>query len=781
MKKILIGAHRGAMCHAPENTLAAFEKAMELGTYRIELDVHGTRDGHIIVMHDATVDRTTDGSGSVAEMTLARLQELEAGETERVPLFSEVLAAVRGRCKLLVEIKAEGIAHDVVKVIAAAEMVDECTISSFDEEALRHVQALSPRVATGYFLTDAARFDAEEAVRALGVSMVIVPPGSATTGERVAAAKRCGLHVRCGLRDDLSYEETNTIFRSLADMGVDEIACGRPDWMGRMAEEYDKGAGAIVISDLDKRVSGELIAGEDHNLWSAIPYEAEGFVGVMLGYREGTYPAPVTVKLGVTGPYRIWVGMYSFIQRSRIRVRLSGDRCCREIRPPEELERISLPVLHEVFWKEADLTGQDLILEGAYRSELYPGALAYLRLEPIEQIHVEEPIVRHPLAITEDGYGIFGRLPHTRPDDLLESFETIPDGSCMRMLLWGCGNGDVCNYPTRVGTYQPSAPGACLSYFYNTLYDNRKLWQDRGWDSLELVGEYARSRGWEFQVYLRVEALWAQYPFERIRSQFFLDHPEYHCLDRTGQRVARLSYAHPEVQEHILRLVREISEYNPDGVCLAFVRGVPLVLYEPIMVEGFRAAYGVDPRELDESDVRWWEYQGKVITSFLRQVKGALKLDQHLSAILPGNEVDCRRWGLDVASWVNEGIVDDLFPVGQRFTQEDVHVDSPEDLDFEYFQQLTGRGRTRLMPMLYPWNAFQSEYAGWRQRMFSFLDRGADGYAVWDGTDHLARIGDIGYEARTADPAPPRDETRSVKLLSMDGYRFDRYHHFEVV
>ena len=114
-----------------------------------------------------------------------------------------------------------------------------------------------------------------------------------------------------------------------------------------------------------------------------------------------------------------------------------------------------------------------------------------------------------------------------------------------------------------------------------------------------------------------MEAFYAQYPFDRIRSKFFLDHPEYHCFDREGQRVGRLSYAYPEVQEHILSLISEIADYDPDGVCLAFIRGVPLVLYEPIMVEAFREKHRIDPRALDESDARWLEYQAEVITPFL--------------------------------------------------------------------------------------------------------------------------------------------------------------------
>ena len=78
MSTLRIGAHRGAMVYAPENTLAAFERAIEQGTYRVEFDLRRTRDGHLVVIHDATVERTTNGSGLVAEMDLAELQKLSS-------------------------------------------------------------------------------------------------------------------------------------------------------------------------------------------------------------------------------------------------------------------------------------------------------------------------------------------------------------------------------------------------------------------------------------------------------------------------------------------------------------------------------------------------------------------------------------------------------------------------------------------------------------------------------------------------------------------------------
>jgi glycerophosphoryl diester phosphodiesterase len=237
MRRILIGAHRGAMGYEPENTLAAFEKAIEQGTYRIECDVRQTRDGHLVMMHDATVDRTTDGSGPVAELTLARMRELKAGGKEPVPTLAETLRCARGRCLLLVEIKPPGIADDVVRVIRAEGMVESCTLSAFDEPSLLRAKELEPGLATAYFLIHPKPFQAREVVDRLGVSMLI-GWREAISKEILADARASGLHVRCGFGDAMTYEESAALFRELVEMGADEISCGRPDWIARMIREH---------------------------------------------------------------------------------------------------------------------------------------------------------------------------------------------------------------------------------------------------------------------------------------------------------------------------------------------------------------------------------------------------------------------------------------------------------------------------------------------------------------------------------------------------------------
>ncbi|MCC2672218.1 MAG: glpQ [Armatimonadetes bacterium] len=235
-KEIYVGAHRGAMGYAPENTLQAFEIAIAQGTYRIELDVRRTRDGEIVVMHDATVDRTTNGTGAVAELDLAAVRRLCAGGDQPVPTLSEVLRCARGRCKLLVEIKPPGIADVVVEVIRREGMLPDCTISAFDEPTLLRVKELEPELATAYFQIRPQPFSAREVVDRLGVGMLI-GWRPAIDRELLADAHAAGLHVRCGFGDQMSYEETEALFRELVDLGTDEISCGRPDWIVRMIRD----------------------------------------------------------------------------------------------------------------------------------------------------------------------------------------------------------------------------------------------------------------------------------------------------------------------------------------------------------------------------------------------------------------------------------------------------------------------------------------------------------------------------------------------------------------
>ncbi|MFJ1530565.1 glycerophosphodiester phosphodiesterase [Streptomyces mirabilis] len=145
MNFLTIG-HRGVMGVEPENTLRSFIAAQQAGLDLIELDLHLSKDGALVVMHDADVDRTTDGSGPIAEMTLAELRALDAGHGERVPVFEEVLDVVRA--PLQAEIKDTAAARALAEVMHRRDLVGRVEVSSFHDEAIAEITRLVPGVRT---------------------------------------------------------------------------------------------------------------------------------------------------------------------------------------------------------------------------------------------------------------------------------------------------------------------------------------------------------------------------------------------------------------------------------------------------------------------------------------------------------------------------------------------------------------------------------------------------------------------------------------------------------
>lgn len=158
----LVFGHRGARAYAPMNTLPAFALAADQGAHGIELDVHRSKDGYPVIVHDFTVDETTSGSGRVCDMTLSELKALDAGSWfgpqfagVQVPTLDEVFAAVGKRLLVNVEIKAETAESDGVEAVVAAciqrhSMQQRVLVSSFSPPALVRFRELLPDVPLGY-------------------------------------------------------------------------------------------------------------------------------------------------------------------------------------------------------------------------------------------------------------------------------------------------------------------------------------------------------------------------------------------------------------------------------------------------------------------------------------------------------------------------------------------------------------------------------------------------------------------------------------------------------
>ncbi|MBO4252893.1 glycerophosphodiester phosphodiesterase [Streptomyces griseorubiginosus] len=168
MNFLTIG-HRGVMGVEPENTLRSFVAAQQAGLDVIELDLHLSKDGALVVMHDSDVDRTTDGTGAIADKTLEELRALDAGRGERVPVFEEVLDAVQA--PLQAEIKDVQAARALAEVMLDRDLVPRVEVSSFHDEAVAEIARLVPGVRTALV---GSRFGTDIVERAVEVGAATV-------------------------------------------------------------------------------------------------------------------------------------------------------------------------------------------------------------------------------------------------------------------------------------------------------------------------------------------------------------------------------------------------------------------------------------------------------------------------------------------------------------------------------------------------------------------------------------------------------------------------------
>ena len=234
----LIIAHRGDSAHRPENTLASFAGALELGLQLVELDVQLTRDGHVVVLHDPTVDRTTDGSGDVGGLTLAELRRLSAGYPahfgaahagERVPTLAEALALLRGRGRVMIEIKRDSVGEDPLGGIEArtlaevrkAGMEREVALLSFDRRALLRCLEQAPDITRGHLFYRATIEEVIEGARAVA-STLVLPEKGMLSDAFCALARDAGLMLATWVVDDV--EE----LRQLERFDLYGVASNRP-------------------------------------------------------------------------------------------------------------------------------------------------------------------------------------------------------------------------------------------------------------------------------------------------------------------------------------------------------------------------------------------------------------------------------------------------------------------------------------------------------------------------------------------------------------------------
>jgi glycerophosphoryl diester phosphodiesterase len=229
-------AHRGASREAPGNTLAAFRLAAQMGADAIELDVHLSADGVPVVIHDFSVDRTTNGTGKVSALTLGQMRQLDvvsafhpAFAGERIPSLAEVLQAVDERLLLNIELKGlsyrdSGLARAVIGVVSAAAIGDRCLLSSFNPFLLRRAKQLAPEIPVGLLYSP----DLPLPLRRVWAGPFVKhearhPQHTMVDHHYLGWARRRGYRVNTWTVDDRAE------MRRLIRLGVDGVITNRPD------------------------------------------------------------------------------------------------------------------------------------------------------------------------------------------------------------------------------------------------------------------------------------------------------------------------------------------------------------------------------------------------------------------------------------------------------------------------------------------------------------------------------------------------------------------------
>jgi glycerophosphoryl diester phosphodiesterase len=237
--KFMISAHRGASGWAPENTLAAFKKAIEMKSDYSELDVHLSKDGQVVLMHDDSLRRTTGTRAAVWDLTLADLKHLDAGswfapefKGEPIPTLTEVIRLVKGKMKLNIEIKISrtepDIAQKVIDIVRAEKFTQDVMITSFDKATVEQVLQLAPELPVGFIFNEKNTVDVFA-----GAWPILSSKYTLVDAEFVKKARMAGKKIHAWTVND------EATMSKLVDLRIDGIITNYPDRLVNVLQSHN--------------------------------------------------------------------------------------------------------------------------------------------------------------------------------------------------------------------------------------------------------------------------------------------------------------------------------------------------------------------------------------------------------------------------------------------------------------------------------------------------------------------------------------------------------------
>ena len=497
----------------------------------------------------------------------------------------------------------------------------------------------------------------------------------------------------------------------------------------------------IIISDMTIATPPEALSKtRKKNHWQLIDYIATSLNGTMLGAASLLDAPDVTLPLGLKGWYAIHIGFWNphhaYDSDFKLKLKLTGDACFQNISDPEPKMNWKQSVLKEAFFKYADLSKKNLIIGQHTKGTPQKAYIAYVKLVPLSEQQVKAIKTdrarkdTRKLYALNDGNGLFYKGPTTR-EDLLEEIEQYRH-SDVGTVLFAATSGGIVNYPSKIGMPWHAGTGDSIATpGHKTVRDSLKSLLDQNIVPMQVLLESCHQMDIDFHAMFRLGIIGDVPPSDLWENSKSLvcRKPELRLVDKDGTAVEKASYAYPEVRQYMLSLIREVAQnYDIDGVNLCFIRGMQFVGYEDIVIKDFKAKYGIDPRELDENDIRAQRHRATYLTEFVRSARklvdeiGAAKGKKiELSAGVLNGEVDLNLFfGWDIMTWLNEGHLDSMFIGGDI---DPAALDAVKANNCKLIRQLYPRGLG---------NPFDRAGAPEAAQALQYFETGTDGVWYWD-------------------------------------------------
>ncbi len=526
--------------------------------------------------------------------------------------------------------------------------------------------------------------------------------------------------------------------------------------------------GQIYFTNLPALVVGGFQAASGPGAgWIPLHIGFDAFSSVGLATGAHSPAGELMLDLGLVGWHRLHVA-----QNPALRIWLDGNSGYWEM--PGDCSTV-----REIAFPAADFTGRRLHIAPVRGNENSKEAsIFYLRAVPCDG-----PWKNHKNMIaTDDGHGVFWHGMDC-PRDIYRHIYPFQDSDFFR-IIWGVYGGSILSInPNSKAAENPIRPDSeHLVPGERIFCRSLQRLQAAGADPLALVRQATREYGLELHYYIRMSAFYGPFPHQCWTTRFYRENPQWRCVDEYGQPVNFMSYAYPQVQERMLAYFDELLEYEPDGLCLAFNRGLPLMICEEPVIEAFRRRYGRAPKLPEEVDTpELLSIRHELLAGFVeRACKLAERRGKKLSCIAPREFERNRLLGLDVELLVRRGLLESVL-VGAG------HDDNPNlnaDLDPLRTIKALGAG-----VKVFSGGSSNSALGGaWSRNdlkararhMAAVLDAGLDGGWIWDAEsvighdwEAMLHFGDRKTLERIANrqwPTTSTRETRSIQDLVVGRY-----------